>query len=584
MRKLGIKWPKNSLGVKIALSVLVMTLPLVGMLLYNNLYAIDVVRTQVADSYKNTLSLYMNQIDSDLNDIDSYLNTLVGSGYDITSLKLASSDDEYYMAKSYIFNKLSSDMALYKLLGSFFVYVENRQDYMDVYSTGVSYEEKETVQNHVMDMINRQMIPTGLRTKRWQHTQIEDEHYLINIVQTGEVYVGAWVRTDELLKPLQSLKLGEGGAALITDDQGEAITNNQVVREHGIILRQNLQDHYISGADRKYLVVGKESYRGNFNLIALIPDRNILANLPYLQRLIWLITVGAIIFIPIGLYLMRRAFFVPLKRVLLAMSKVRGGDWSVRVDSEKDAEEFRILGHSFNTMMTEIQMLRVNVFEEQLNKQREELQRLQLQVNPHFFLNALNIVYNLAKVKNFDLIMEMTMALIKYFRFLFRSNTSFVKLKEELEHTRNYLSIQTLRFPGKLTWGVEAPNYLMDTPVPPLIIQSFVENSIKHAVTMEEAIHISVHVGFDDEHEGSMIKIRIEDTGHGFNEEVLQELQAGRSVENDRGEHTGIWNVQRRLKILYNEAVKIQYHNDKETGGAVVEMILPAQPEMEEIR
>src|SRR5690606_33314794 len=126
-------------------------------------------------------------------------------------------------------------------------------------------------------------------------------------------------------------------------------------------------------------------------------------------------------------------------------------------------------------MMDEIQRLRVNVYEEQLNKQREELQRLQLQVNPHFFLNSLNIVYNLAKVKNFNLIMEMTSALIQYFRFLFRSNTSFVKLKDELEHTRNYMNIQTLRFPEKLYCNVDAPIYLNDVPVPPLIIQSFVE-------------------------------------------------------------------------------------------------------------
>lgn len=232
-------------------------------------------------------------------------------------------------------------------------------------------------------------------------------------------------------------------------------------------------------------------------------------------------------------------------------------------------------------MMNEIQTLRVNVFEEQLNKQREELQRLQLQVNPHFFLNALNIVYNLAKVKNHQLIMEMTMSLIKYFRFLFRSNTSFVRLNDELQHTRHYLSIQELRFPEKLTWKVDAPDYLTDIPVPPLVIQSFVENSIKHAVTMEEPIHITVYVGFEDEIDGSMMKISIKDTGKGFEDKVLQELLAGKNIENEQGEHIGIWNVQRRLKLLYNETVSIHYYNDKETGGAVVEIIVPTQPVME---
>lgn len=582
MKKLNFMQPKSSLRIKLTLSVFIMTLPLVIMLLYNNFYAIHVVREQVADSYKNTLTLHMNQIDSNLNDIDSYMNSLVGNGYDLISIKLAESDDQYYLSKSYLFTKLSQDIALYDSLGAFFVYVKDKNDYMDVYSSQISYPERDSMKAYIVAMIDEQTIPKGIRTQRWQHAQVGDEHYLFNIIQTGEVYFGGWIKAEELLKPLKALKMGEGGVALLSDTQGKPITSSSFVYDHGISIQENLDDHYISGTERKYVVVGTESYRGNFKLIALIPDRNILANLPYLQQLIWVITIAVLFFIPVGLYFMRQTFLDPIKRLLLTMSRVRVGDWGVRVNLEKDAEEFRILGHSFNTMMTEIQTLRINVFEEQLNKQREELQRLQLQVNPHFFLNALNIVYNLAKVKNYELIKEMSSALINYFRFLFRSNTSFVKLKDELEHTRNYLGIQALRFPGQLVWRVDAPAYLEYVPVPPLIIQSFVENSIKHAITMEEPLDIAVQVGFEDHSDGSRMKITISDSGPGFDDMVLRELQAGRSVETERGERTGIWNVQRRLKLLYHENITIQYDNNEQTGGAVVDIILPIHPEREE--
>jgi two-component system sensor histidine kinase YesM len=580
-----LKWrlSTNSLRIKLAFSVLVMTLPLVGMLIYNNFYAIHVVRGQVADSYKDSLTLYMNQIDVGLNDVDSYMNT-IAFGNDLLSVGQAVTDDEYYTAKFYLFNKLTNDIALYRSMSSFFVFEEQKQDYMDVSSTGnFSNEEKESVKNYVIDMINRQEIMKGNFTKRWQYYQIGQEHYLIDIVQKGDAYLGAWVSTEQLMAPLRSLKMGKEGEILLANDQGEPITDTTIVHDNGIELRQDLTAYYLSGSDKKFLVVGAHANRGNFSLVTLIPDTNILANLPYLQRIIWIITIGSMIFIPIGLYLMRRALLTPLSRILLAMKKVRGGDWSTQVDVHKSSDEFILLGDSFNSMMTEIQTLRVNVFEEQLNKQREELQRLQLQVNPHFFLNALNIVYNLAKVKNFELILEMTMALIHYFRYLFRSNTSFVKLRDELEHTRNYMNIQNLRFPGQLTWAIDAPVYLSETPVPPLIIQSFVENSIKHAVTMDEPIVIAVQISFLDEENGSRMKISIKDTGCGFSDQVLQELQAGRNIQNNRGEHTGIWNVQRRLRLLYDETVSIYYFNDKETGGAVVEIILPTNPEMEEM-
>jgi two-component system sensor histidine kinase YesM len=98
---------------------------------------------------------------------------------------------------------------------------------------------------------------------------------------------------------------------------------------------------------------------------------------------------------------------------------------------------------------------------------------------------------------------------------------------------------------------------------------------------MEDPIHIDVHLMFMEEADRSRMKITIKDTGRGFDPDILRELQSGRSVENDRGERTGIWNVQRRLKLLYKEQVDIDFANDLESGGAVVEIILPIHPRME---
>ncbi|MGO4548244.1 histidine kinase [Paenibacillus sp. 2TAB23] len=572
---------RGSLNFKLILSVLIMTGPLLGMLLYNNFYAIDVVREQVADSYKNMLTLYMNQIDSGLNDVDVYLNSML-SGIDLVSLDQAETDADYYSSKVFLFNKLSKDVPLYDSLSSFFVYADKRQELMDVNKTqNLTIEEKELIQHYISDLIRSGGL-TGNTPQGWQYARIGNIDYLFDIVRSGNVYLGGWVRTDQLMAPIQSLQIGEGGSVLLANDRGEPITDTELVDENGIQLHQSEGDYYLTGSERKYLIVDSPSAKGNFKLVAVIPDHHILDRLPYLQSIIWLISATSLFFIPIGLYFIRQAILVPLYRVLISMKKVRSGDWSVRVDMHKGgSEEFKILGESFNSMMSEIETLRVNVYEEQINKQKEELQRLQLQVNPHFFLNSLNIVYNLAKVKNYELTMKLTRSLVHYFRYMFRSNTTFVPLKDELEHTRNYLGIQALRFPEKLKWSIEAPDYLTDTPIPPLAIQSFVENSIKHAVTMDRLVHISVRIDFLEEDSGTWVKISIKDTGSGFGDEVLRELQSGRSVENERGEHTGIWNVQRRLNLLYGDSVTIRFANDSESGGASVFYVIPINPLME---
>ncbi|KQX56561.1 hypothetical protein ASD40_03950 [Paenibacillus sp. Root444D2] len=571
--------------VKLIVSVLIMTMPLVGMLLYNNYYAIHVVRGQVADSYKNMLNLYTNQSDSQLDDIDSYMSTVAGTGYDLLSLSQEAADGEYYSAKIYLFNKLSNDINLYDPISSFFVYTDHRQDFLNISKKNPSaIKENEIIEHYIIDYIHSELYSKGSSSKVWKYVQINKNNYLIDIVRAGDSYLGALINTDELVQPLRSLQIGEEGEVLLANMQGEPISDSKLVSEYGIELLQKVNEYYISGAKKKFLVVGAPSHRGDFSLNALIPDHYILAKLPYLQSIVWFITIAAFLFIPIGLYAMRQSVLVPLYRLLRTMKKVREGDWSSRVELSNTSGEFQLMGGAFNAMMSEVERLRINVYEEQLDKQKEELQRLQLQVNPHFFLNTLNIVYNLAKIKNYELILDMTMSLIEYFRFMFRSNTSFVPLKDELEHTRNYLKIQNLRFPEKLKWTIHSPDYLSDVPIPPLVIQSFVENSIKHAVTLDDPLTIEVQIEFLIEEHGSRMKISISDTGLGFKNDVLEKLQAGRSVENERGEHTGIWNVERRLRLLYGEAASIVYDNDQDTHGAKIEMIIPTNPGTEETR
>lgn len=578
-------WRRASLRVKLIVSVFIMTMPLVGMLLYNNYYAIHVVRGQVADSYKNTLNLYTNQSDSQLDDIDSYMRTVAGTGYDLLSLSQEEADGEYYSAKIYLFNKLSKDINLYDPITSFFAYTDHRQDFLTISKKNASdIKGNDIIEKYLIAYMHSELFSKGSPSKVWKYVQINQVNYLVDIVRAGDTYLGALINTEELVTPLHSLQIGEEGEVILANTQGEPISDSKLVSEYGIELQQKANEYYISGTKKKFLVVGALSNRGDFSLNVLIPDHYILAKLPYLQSIVWFITIAAFLFIPIGLYAMRQSVLVPLYRLLRTMKKVREGDWSSRVELSNTSGEFQLMGGAFNAMMSEVERLRINVYEEQLNKQKEELQRLQLQVNPHFFLNTLNIIYNLAKIKNYDLILDMTMSLIEYFRFMFRSNTSFVPLKDELEHTRNYLKIQNLRFPEKLKWTIHSPDYLLDVPIPPLVIQSFVENSIKHAVTLDEPLTIEIQIEFLIEEHGSRMKISIRDTGPGFKNDILEKLQAGRSVENERGEHTGIWNVERRLRLLYGEVASILYDNDLQTFGAKIEIIIPTNPGLEETR
>ncbi|MFF2910742.1 sensor histidine kinase [Paenibacillus sp. NPDC057934] len=570
----------NSIRFKLVAGLLLITLPTVALLIYNNDYAIRVVHNQVAESSHSLISMYMAQIDNNLNDVDKYLTNLVVNDKDLQEMEYHSSEQDRTLAKVRLDHKLNGDIATFQSVDSMFVYSIPGQDYFEVFQDFEGVQERGEVRSYIRDLL-RELQSTGeFKIRKWYVKQIGQSYYLFRVLQTSEAYVGAWVNINKLSISLDLLKLGENGVSLFADENGKPLTYAHAVRENGIDLTRGVQQYYLSGKPNPFLVVGEKSAKGNFSLIALIPDKYILENLPYIRKISFVIPIAAIILVPACLFLLRKMVLRPLNRIMTAMRRIGEGNLNTRIDPYPTSDEFRIVNETFNKMIKHVQELRIHVYEEQLSKQKAELQHLQLQINPHFFMNSLNIIYNLALVKNYGLIQEMALSLVQYFRYMFRSNLTFVPLKDELQHVRNYNRIQELRFPGKLVFEVSAPDFLLDTRIPPLIVQTFVENSIKHAAIVSSSIQGSVRIDLDDSGPDPRLLIEIRDTGKGFAKDILEQISAGEKIEDEQGDHIGIWNVKRRLGLLYGDEAHISFSN-VEPSGALVEILLPLNPESE---
>ncbi|RKP56240.1 HAMP domain-containing protein [Cohnella endophytica] len=568
------RMPWNSIRFKLIFGLLCVIVPLITLLIYNNYYSVGVVHNQVALSNKNMMSMYMNQIDGQLSDVERDLIGLTLSDLDVQTMGDPRTDDEYQLAKAAVSRKLSTDILLYKSIDGFFVYSFARQDMLDVSSAASSYSEIVAVRDSLEEgFLSVRDEMNGEKTA-WQVRKINETYYLTRTFKSGNLYIGAWVNAKTLLVPLHLIRLGETGAALFVTDRGETMVSTLPLPDDQIDLSRDLQNYYMSGARHHYLIVGEPSGKGSFSMVAIIPDEQILENLPYLNRMIKLISFASILLLPISLLFLRKVLLRPLRRIVAAMRRIGEGNVNMRIESFPTSDEFRVVNRTFNQMMSQIEELKIHVYEEQLSKQKAELQHLQLQINPHFYLNSLNILFNLAQVRNFELIQEMTLSLVNYFRYMFRSNFDFVPLKDELRHIRNYVRIQELRFPHNLTCSISVPDYLSDVPIPPLLIQTFVENTIKHAVSIEEPIELAIEVEWDETGLEPRVRILIRDSGKGFRESALESIRAGRRIVDEQGEHIGIWNVQERLKLLYGASARLECYNGH-PQGAVVEIFIP---------
>jgi two-component system sensor histidine kinase YesM len=576
MKISGVHIPWNSIRFKLVAGLLTLIVPLVSVLIYNNFYAIDVIHNQVAESNRNMISLYMGQIDKSLEDIDTYLSRLALSDDNLKTMTYTTSEEDYYLAEFRLSRRFSEDIQLSKNIDSVFVFDGRKNSLVEGFNEGPTFKERENVRAFIINTLTTPGY-SSTYSKGWKVEKINNEYYLFKILKTNGVFIGAWVSAKKMLIPLNLVNLGKNGASLLVTDFGETMVSSKLITDKKVDLKNDEGNYYITGEDNNYLAVGEKSTKGDFKLIALIPDEEILEKLPFIQRVVTIIAVGAIILLPLCLIFLRKALMVPLKRILKAMKRIHEGNLDFRIEPYNTSDEFKVVNETFNEMIEQIQELRISVYEEQLSKQKAELQHLQLQVNPHFFLNSLNIIYSLAQTKKYELIQEMTLSLVKYFRYMFRSNLEYVSLRDELQHVKNYIHIQQLRFPNTLTWDIEADDSLMNTSIPPLAIQNFIENSVKYGVTMDEPIHISVKITPQDIVSEQYIKIVIKDTGRGFTEEVLEELRSGNKPVNNEGKHIGVWNVQRRLSLLYGEGSYIKFYNDDLSKGAVVEIILPVK-------
>ena len=100
-------------------------------------------------------------------------------------------------------------------------------------------------------------------------------------------------------------------------------------------------------------------------------------------------------------------------------------------------------------------------------------------------------------------------------------------------------------------------------------------NICKHQVVVGERIDAYVVCNKSEESGNNRIRIEVWDSGEGYPQHILESIQAGGRIIDDRGEHFGIRNIITRLQLIYGGRERITINNHWETGGAHIIIELP---------
>ena len=267
----------------------------------------------------------------------------------------------------------------------------------------------------------------------------------------------------------------------------------------------------------------------------------------------------------------------PLNSMTEDMRRIDGGEHTLRIQDEFGTQEFTQLRDTFNQLMDVIMHLRIESYEKRIALHEMELKSIRLQLKPHFFLNAITTISSLASSGRDAEIRTYVDALSKNIRYMFKSGLHTVSVEEEIRHIENYFEMQECKYPGCIFHFVDLPQALREWPIPQMLIQTFVENEFKYAVSMDSVLTLLIHISKETVDGQDMLLIRIEDDGKGYPQDVLDYMNDAAPRPRDDGERVGLWGVKRLMALMYERGDLITLSNI-EPHGCLNLIRVPAAP------
>jgi len=206
------------------------------------------------------------------------------------------------------------------------------------------------------------------------------------------------------------------------------------------------------------------------------------------------------------------------------------------------------------------------------NATNAEFAFLRSQINPHFLYNALNAIAELCIIEPRKA-EELTLNLSGYLRssFDFKQLGSLTTLRSEMELVEAYVHIERARFGDRLEVDYDVKTEL-NIRIPPLILQPLVENAIRHGL-MSTYDRGKVFISVKKEETGG-IQFMVADNGCGMSEHRRKEVLDLISHSNSDKKGVGLWNISKRLKLLYDTGIQV---DSAEGIGTTVSFVIPAQ-------
>ncbi len=370
---------------------------------------------------------------------------------------------------------------------------------------------------------------------------------------------------------IDGISLGDSGYAYILDRTGEIIAHPKMQLIYSGLWTENLEEvnRFWVGQGRD---VADEQGRVLFSatidqtrwrMVGVAYTDEVLALQSRFVQILSTVIICAALLSFAAASAMAYRLMRPIRHFEESIRIVESGDLNLAVP-ETGFREVRAISAAFNSMLKRIRALMDQIVQEQEKKRLYELNALQAQINPHFLYNTLDSIIWMEERGRSREAIEMVSALAKLFRISISKGREVISVREELEHVRNYLIIQKMRFKDKFTYDISVQEEALNERTVKLIVQPMVENAINHAIdeAQPEALHILISARVTEDE----VIFTVEDDGIGMPPEVLSTLLTAPPGKSG----IGVRNVHERIQLTYGEKYGLTVQSVEDEGTTVI--------------
>jgi two-component system sensor histidine kinase YesM len=552
---------RNSLVYRAGIIILLILILQVALLLANNLYSYHITTENAVAAKRSTMTVAIEQIKKDLQAATSILTEL-SAEYTKNVIDYQDTDElRKYLASIDMANMLDTKISSNPVVECVFFSNPGNDIYLTRYNSQIYWEQKIGIDDYVKqhDDFSNDAIE-----ENWHVEKIGNVYYLMQVYTLNYVNIGVMVKTSRFIDTIESTASEENSQYVFTDTKGNILDPDPILEDRTSLPNDK---EIISRFEKKHFVITLPVSGTPLRLSCIEHRTDIYYGLGVIQYLMIAFGLLAVIVVIISMFFLRRQIIKPVQKLVHATKEVERGNLDYRIGGKMTSLEFETLIKSFNNMIKEIKDLKIVSYEEKLDRQRAELKYLQMQLKPHFYLNAINTISSLSLQGKNEEIRRFILALSEYLRYLFTDNLAMVRVKDEIDHAVDYIKLQQIKFPHMVFYMAEVKKESAEYRMPKLLVQTFVENIFKHAYNGEEMLSIFIKAGEVEIESERFAQIIIEDNGDGFGEGYMTGVTEGE-------ECVGIGNVKKTLALTYGRDDLLTLSNVEE-GGARVRIRIP---------